>query len=520
MTASGTGEDILAPLFSLPGAPEVWVYNLSFDGEFVYYELLRRGFRLLYGCEKSENPLDACFDLIEDLSGIIRLTIWECGRKIILRDEYRLFRRKLADLPALCGFSAVEVKGSIDYEAPRPRDYVKSAAEDNYNRSDCTIALRAMQWLRRFAAKGNTIGAVALESWKEACGGRSPFKPLTNEERGAMRSIYSAGIVICPPGGLTVQGVRGRVYDRNSMYPAEAVGKLPVAVRSWDRVPSACGAPDREGVAFHVLMEGVRLKPGGFGLIITPFTGSAREYIPALDKWFYNYELQAIFEEYTVEKFHVVETVIFEMEDIATDWMRAHYAEKKKGGAGREFHKLILNNLTGKWGQNSIAEMVRRVGSDEGYKCYRVNEQSEGGLNWRFMPAVAMVTSRSRLVLRDAAKKMDRLYYTDTDSVHGEGELPTEMIGDDLGQWKCEAEFSEAKYIKPKSYAERGDNSAVLRHAGINNDARLAVLGKDGREVPGDLINYDNMNPGARFFTKQAVRKKGGIAIEWKIKTL
>lgn len=42
-TDHGNGVDWLRPLLELPDGSEVWVHNLPFDGEFVFWSLIEKG---------------------------------------------------------------------------------------------------------------------------------------------------------------------------------------------------------------------------------------------------------------------------------------------------------------------------------------------------------------------------------------------------------------------------------------------------------------------------------------------
>jgi hypothetical protein len=44
------------------------------------------------------------------------------------------------------------------------------------------------------------------------------------------------------------------------------------------------------------------------------------------------------------------------------------------------------------------------------------------------------------------------IYYTDTDSIDVNRELPSHLIGDELGQMKLEHIFDEAIFLGPKMY--------------------------------------------------------------------
>lgn len=519
-TTHGNGVNWIDSVLSLPNGAEVWVHNLPFDGEFVFWALLERGYLLFY--ENFEGrPMHGYFTPRIDTNGMMSMDIYTLGKRITLRDSMRLFRCKLSDLPELCGFSEEAQKGEIDYTIVRPPDWVADANEVAYQLSDVVILMKAMKWIRSFASKGNTIGSIALNNWKEFTGS-TPFTPLTLEQRTELQSLYCGGVVYCSDNHEPITP-RGHVYDRNSMYPAEACGELPVAIKERRNSPPPKLVWSGQW-AVHVVAEGLRLKQNGFPLLITPFTGSGRRNVPAIDKWVYWGEWNEIVKQYDIERCEIVQSVGFETACIAREFVNKWYAIKKLDDERRTFAKFVLNNLTGKFGEWDVHEIYHRKLVGGGYLSQRVNEVRDKPNQWAFMPAVALITSNSRLSLMRAAQAsgIENLLYTDTDSVHTTGELPASMVHKtELGYWKCENEFDTACYIKPKSYWEVGVKKTVKRHAGLNNDATLAREVNPGRyEDTGELISPDNMRSGARFYTRVARKVPGGVVIRREVKKL
>lgn len=509
-TVTGNGLTALRALTDLPDGSDVWVHNLSFDGEFVFWLLLEAGYKLVYGLTGFDRR-HWVFEMVEDLSGILRVEIWTEGRKVTLRDSFRLFRCKLEQLPKLCGFDDVDQKLDMDYDEIREIDHVKTPAEDAYQRHDVTVLMRAVKWIKEIQPRGNTIGGVAMAELRTALGQRSPFKPLTIDQRRGLRSLYSGGVVkLREENAGRVLRVSGKVFDRNSMYSAEATHPLPVALRGLNTEPLPSD-PDPDGArayAVHVLAHDLQLRRDGFPLIVTPFTGNARTHIDAVDKWFYLEEWNTIREDYQIGGYEIVSTASFDQTAFAGKFVEKWYNVKcTSSGPMRTFSKYVLNNFTGKLAQNEQQEQMRRQLTPEGeYLYYRYNEHDLRVNKWLFMPATARITSRSRLALRDADRRCGGGLYNDTDSVITTGELPADMIDPvKLGAWDCEGVFDTACFIKPKSYyLTLGGSVVKQKHAGISLKAHTV----DGRP-----ICPETMVPGTVFITPQAKRVKGGVAI-------
>lgn len=520
-TDHGNGIDWLRPILELPDGSEVWVHNLPFDGEFGFWALIEKGWKLTYIEDRDRKH--GWFTPRIDANGMVSMVIHNRGNRITLRDSNRLFRCKLEQLPKLCGFEDEVVKLAMDYDEIREPNHIATADEVAYQLADVIVLMKAMKWLRRFAPTGNTIGSIALNDWK-AFMGSSPFTPLTVDERMQFNSLYSGGVVFTPPTNKRLS-VKGRVYDRNSMYPAEACGALPIRVRQMVNT-----RPPRfffEGQwAVHVIAKGVSLKPGGFPVIITPYTGAARSHIDTLDKWFFAFEFEYILKNYYINEYDIIQSIEFETAPVCREFVEKWYAIKCLNDERRNFAKLVLNNLTGKFGEWDVHELYKRELVSGGYISKRINETRATPNKWAFMPAVAFITSRSRLALADAAMKsgVENLLYTDTDSVHTTGDLPADMVDEvRLGAWKKEFEFNECCYIKPKSYWERNDTETVKRHAGLNSDATLAKVidSKHGVFVDtGELISPDNMKPDSFFYSRVARKVHGGVVINREVKRL
>ena len=150
------------------------------------------------------------------------------------------------------------------------------------------------------------------------------------------------------------------------------------------------------------------------------------------------------------------------------------FMELKKSGAGavRTTAKLFLNSLYGKFGTNPCREERLINFEDDLFSTTNKNENGEY-LEYLtdcvYLPVASFITSYAREVLLSAVNNVwDRFLYCDTDSIHILGtEEPQIPIHDkELGHWKFEGEFIDAKYIGAKRYAEliKTDNAA---HWGI-----------------------------------------------------
>lgn len=515
----GNGTNLIEALTSPQDNSVVWVHNLSFDGEFIINELIDNSYALIYGDMRNEYN---AFSIEEDETGIRSINVKAGFKTIVFRDSLRIFRCSLAEIPKICGLSTNKLSMNDGY-INRPRDHVSSADEAEYQYYDCKVLCDGMKWVRSNGCVGNTAGSIALNYFKK-CHGKSPFKALTEAQRNLLRSLYVGGCCSVNPshrrGSRIVLRDPASVYDCNSIYPDKVKNyELPVRLEGL-----YAGASTKPGLKAHLVqMKDIRLNWNRLPLLITPFTGAGRENIDLHEAWFFEDELEVIHSCYSVGSTNILQTAVFATENIDGGFVDHWYKTKTnaKNSSERSHAKLYLNNLTGKFGQSSVRDIYHRRVSGGISSLEHLVEHTAMN-NWHFMPAVARITSLSRMQLERVTAGLTDWYYVDTDSVHTPDKLSETYVHQSaLGLWKHETDFTTAMYIKPKSYWELGDDEEVLRHAGIRGDATLAHVEKmkvkrhieEVYHDTGEKISSSNMRPGNVFFTKQMKRVKGGAAI-------
>lgn len=516
----GNGTNLSSLFSCVSDGSDVWVHNLSFDGEFLINELVNMGFSLQYQSFNKKGFRE--FTISEDSTGIRSISVAYRFKSFTFRDSLRIFRCKLSQIPEICGFNQQKLRMEEGY-INRPINHTPSQDEQEYQFADCEILIKAIKWLGEMGCVGFTAGSIALNEFKRFHG-RSPFIPISHGERAMLRSLYSGGCCAINPqhrqGAVIVMQKPGKVFDNNSIYPHKVKDyELPVAVKGVFHGKNSCIGLK----AFHVIMRNMRLNPGKLPMLVTPFTGSGRVNIETHEGWLFEDELEVLHSCYNVEHTDIIQTTLFEQANIDGGFVDKWYQIKRcaQNESLRSMAKLVLNNLTGKFGQSPEQDVYRRRVND-GVSSF-IHDVVLNDINkWHFMPAVARITSLSRMQLEKVVSTVDDWYYTDTDSIHTPDDLPPSIVHPkDLGKWKMESTFLRAMYIKPKSYWETGGSTEVLRHAGISNDATLSKVEaiKKGRKTEiiytptGEKIGSHNMYSGNVFCTKQMKRVKGGAAI-------
>lgn len=159
------------------------------------------------------------------------------------------------------------------------------------------------------------------------------------------------------------------------------------------------------------------------------------------------------------------------------------FMELKKVGTGarKSTAKLMLNSLYGKFGTNPMKE-ERIVQIEDGvFTTTNKNEEDitiEYLSNSVYLPMASFITAYAREVLLTATNSVfDRFLYCDTDSIHILGyDVPNIEIHDkNLGAWKLEGKFINARYIGAKRYAElmvddEGNTKWDIKCCGVSAD--------------------------------------------------
>ena len=161
----------------------------------------------------------------------------------------------------------------------------------------------------------------------------------------------------------------------------------------------------------------------------------------------------------------------------------------------REFAKLLLNVMYGYTGMTRDDKtQLRPIDDIEKYdEISYVNEELgyieiPADINAEYIQVqiASYVTSRARLVLLDALRKMDELgnvYYCDTDSIVCDAPMPEEMVHPTkLGYWDLESQPEKALFLMPKVYAEVLPKKTTIKFKGVSKDTQK-TLSFDDYEV-------------------------------------
>jgi hypothetical protein len=164
-------------------------------------------------------------------------------------------------------------------------------------------------------------------------------------------------------------------------------------------------------------------------------------------------------------------------------------AQRLSDSARNTFYKLVLNNLYGKFGQRDTVESLQILSREQAdgalengaeiNEFYRVDDKhafydvkSEKKCYTSFPAIACMITASARIVLNRVLESCKNPIYCDTDSIHCQDDLPSELLGEGLGKLKVEFLKMSARYGGKKSY-EIVDNKNCQKgipKAAVNKD--------------------------------------------------
>lgn len=193
------------------------------------------------------------------------------------------------------------------------------------------------------------------------------------------------------------------------------------------------------------------------------------------------------------------------------EYMLENYERRKKHSGKKEFYKMIMNNLIGKFCQKNteydtkidgseqaeqyLKEGWQIIGEYEGEYLYKSPETTKKSKH--YLPIVSYtVWAEARKILHQTMNKFkpENVLYTATDSIIYTGKTPGNVtIGTEMGEWKKELENEEVliygknnymigKTIKLGGFQKKGitpeafrkgiihDRQTILPHAGTDSE--------------------------------------------------
>lgn len=499
-----------------------YFHNLKFDGHFIMDWLLRHGY--IHIISDRIKRAGRFKSLISDMGKVYSITVkWENGHVTEFRDSLKKFSANMSVERLAKTFQLGEVKGEIDYDAPRPIGHELTDEEKEYLRRDVTIVAQAMKLVLESGMKKLTIGSDSLHEYKHLTGMtkfESMFPVLSEDMDNEIRRAYRGGFTYSDPrfrGRIVGPGL---VLDVNSLYPAMMKNNIlpygmPKFIEGYPKLTA-----ERPLSIFAVTFT-AKLKPNHIPCIqikghsifqdteyLTEINDPTTLMVTNVDWDLYNdhYDIDVL----SYDGGWTFRASFGMFDEYIDKWSKVK--SESKGGQ-REIAKLHLNSLYGKFASNPHISSKIPVLEDNKVKFKRGEDETRNPV---YTAVGVFITSYGRdLTIRSAQANYDVFAYADTDSLHLlTTDVPEsiEVHKSKLGAWKLEMMFDKAFYIRPKAYVEHpypeyiedeADSEYVVHIAGLPNKVTKGITFDDivndkvfngklvPKSVPGGVVLVD-----------------------------
>jgi hypothetical protein len=474
------------------GKITIFTHNLgSFDGYFIFKGLLNL----------PDVDIDGVNSIIDNRNKFISIDFKWRNINLTFKDSMRIFPVSLNDLCEIFG-----VTGKLDKYNPL---FNKISLFENdmllnqfieYSKRDSLCLLKALLEAQDIYIREHNIDLSSI--WSSSTLAMKIFRQrflktviptLTNKLDKLIRLAYIGGSTDY----YLKYGENLKHYDVNSLYPKAMCNPMPIKFLGAKQGVD-CRLEDIFG-----FVEARITTPNNLEVPLLPFKLN-NETIHPLGSWiglYFSEELKEVVKHgYKVELIMVYE---FSKENIFNDYIEYFYNIKKNSkGALRYIAKMLLNQLYGYFGRRKTLIETKNVYNKDLIQYYgkytifseiQINDnittvlmssnldydlinEIQGETNLDFKNVIksvkshvgiaAAVTSYARIEMikfKVALMKLDiKLFYTDTDSIFIDSELPIHLIGNDLGQMKDELDggyIKKAYFLGIKKYGYIDNNN-------------------------------------------------------------
>lgn len=508
--------------------PTFWFHNLKFDGFFIAFELLvHQGF--IQVMEKNNMPDNSLYTLISESGEWYMMKVKCQGVTILIQNSLRKLPFRVKDIAK--SLKLEHLKGEIDYKLFRPEGGELSKTDYDYLYNDVWIIKEA---LGRMFLDNNltslTIGSDCMKDFKERTTKFDEWFPIINlDDDGFIRKAYKGGYTYKADNAGHEKN--GCTYDYNSMYPS-VMHSQSGYIFPYDE-PVYYKGEYIENIEYPLYVQRIKCKfklKKGYVPTIQIKGGRFREteYLVEsngeVDLTLSNVDLDLLYEHYHVYDDNHIEGYMFKgktgmFDDYINYWFdMKQKGDREKNPVIRQLAKLFLNNLYGKFATNTNAplKVFNELDSvNNGFTFKKIDNTVDGV----YIPVGVFTTSYARLELITAIQKNFKYFcYCDTDSIHLK--CPTDKVVGlnihdiNLGAWKCEGVWSEAIFVRQKTYMEFIKNEWDIKCAGCPDDLKQYITPenfKSGLTLPPD----DGVIDESKYAYKLKPKKVyGGVILE------
>ena len=496
-------------LFSIKEDCTIYFHNLSHDGEFIIWELLRQKYR--YNGESDKLYNHQFYSLITDDNKYYTIIIKNQGREYEFHCSYRLLPLSIAELGKIVG---VEKLGdTYDYESTRSYKMARQVPEKDlmYIHNDVEIMRLILLQAFGMGIDKLTLASSAYYHWKtsQITFEREELVSLPDDIQEYVNLSYKGGITQVNPKyqGKIVEDCCS--YDVNSLYPSVMLANsmpygLPEYVEESDMIPNKykylifIAATDVEIRKGYIPFVGIR---EGFGFNSYQYPEVLLNVELCL--WYDEYEL---FKKYYKGNYTIGKILQFKQRAKVFDkyfekWKTIK--ETTKNPAEKKIAKLMMNSLYGKFGstKDKRSKIFDKIEGDKLHSRIEEHEVKEF-----YRPIASFITSCARCVLIRAMEDChERFIYCDTDSIYLTGDRqPNIPVHESrLGYWGYEGRIQRFKALKAKCYVKETSGGVETRIAGLPKTAQR------------DYISIDTLEEHLKIEKAKLARKrvKGGVIL-------
>ena len=494
-----------------------YFHNLSFDGEFINWWLVGKGYRY------KENVLDKIEDntfspIIDEVGSIYSIRVIYKGMYIEFRCSYKLFPKSIEDIGEMVGVK--KLKEIHDYESIKNYDDLIDVPDDEimYINNDVLIMCRLIKYLDSVGINAITMSSSAYKNWRmdkyQLC--KHQFIKDENDEiNEIVRKSYRGGITKVNPkyAGQLLHGVIS--FDVNSLYPSVMYeNKIPIGMGKIYKTIDECIKDRRYAYIVEVLVKNAEVKKGYHAFIgeDSGFTYS-RKYNYSdklLNKTLYLWDTEfRLFNKIYDNDSVIVKVVGYKTaNNVFTEYIDRWYSVKEnaKTPAERQLAKLMLNSLYGKFGMNDARASKIPVEIREDEIIYRIIETFSCYYDKK---VASFITSKARVKYATFMNLcFDKFVYGDTDSIYYLSDKIPDIFKDivddkKMGFWKYEGYYPRFKALKAKCYIKEVNGKINVKVSGCPKECA-------------SKINFDNFQIGLKLEDCKKVKRKvkGGIVID------
>ena len=498
---------------TLKSGSVVYFHNLKYDGQFLLSYLLSNGWKQTHNNKLNDHEFNA---IVSDI-GVFYMIKLKFGKtNISIFDSFKKLPFKVSKIAKDLGYE--EGKGEIDYKGYREEGGVLSDEDKDYIRRDVQIVAKAIKdvCFSKDMYK-MTIGADCMNYYKSITPNfKKMFPQLSPDVDFFCRRAYKGGYCYVNP---KYQGKRlkrkGSTYDYNSMYPSvmhsQSGYRFPIGTPEYyqgDYIPDEfkplyiqhfkCSFSLRDGY-----VPTVQVKGNSYYKENEYITDS----VEVLELYMTNVDLEIFLRHYKISNYTPIDGFKFaDWSGMFDEYINHWYKYKEQATIngdkiGRLVAKLMLNNLYGKFATNTDAT-TQDFYLKDGIIKHEPNEEEKKPV---YVPIGAFITAYARKELIDAIQANYKNFcYCDSDSLHilAQDAKDIKVHNSALGYWKKESEWTDAKFVRQKTYAELINGKWDIKACGAND------------EVKEHITDIDKFDIGASYPGRKTVTKvKGGVVL-------